>query len=129
MLNFIRVTMLWIVVLPYAFQFTGVGLNQLVIVANHDKFPVMINEDVRAAYKPDVNGMLDKEHCVMTSQTHLNMLADVFALGDWYSIGDGFIYLGEWLKTFCIFVWMALTIQKLKAATNERQTTCGSRTS
>jgi hypothetical protein len=100
----LRVTLLWIVVAPYAFIYIGAASNQLVLIANHDKFPVMLNAKMTDAAKPDSYGLIDNEHCVMTHDTHLNFLADIFDLHDgWYSIGDGFIELGEWLGNFCIF--------------------------
>lgn len=98
--------------------FVGAVSNQLVMVANHDKFPVMLNESARAKFTPDENGMIDKKHCVMTSATHLNLLADIFDFHvGWFSIGDGFIAFGEWLQSFCIFVWIGFVTYKLRATT------------
>ena len=109
-------------------MFTGAACNQLVLIANHDKFPVMLNEAKRVKLTPDANGQIDEVHCVMTSTTHLNFLADIFDFHDSISsAGDGLLELGEWLNTFCIFVWAALVIQKLRATNYERQTTSGSR--
>lgn len=117
MFHFLRVTMLWWVIAPYLLTGIGAASNQAVLIANHDKFPVLLNEKARAHFEPDENGLIDKEHCVMTPQTHLNALADVFDLHDgWYSIGDFLLMLGDWLGTFCFFVWVALVLQKLKAA-------------
>jgi hypothetical protein len=114
MRHFLRVTMLWVLLLPYAFIFVGAASNQLVIIANHDKFPVMMNEAARAHFEPDANGLIDKEHCVMTDKTHLNALADIFDFGDgWYSIGDELIDFGVWLNGFCIYVWIALVVKSL----------------
>lgn len=111
----LRVTMLWIVLLPYLVQGIGAASNQLVLIANHDKFPVMLNEAARVKFEPDANGMIDAVHCVMTSNTHLNLLADVFDFHvGWFSIGDGLLSLGQWLSSFSLFVWMGLVIQKLK---------------
>lgn len=104
--------------LPYLVFGVGAGSNQLVLIANHDKFPVMLNEAGRVHFNPDANGLLDKTHCVMTPDTHLNALADIFDLHDgWYSIGDFLLMLSDWLSGFCVFVWIALVIQKLRATT------------
>lgn len=109
--------------LPYAVTFVGAGLNQLVLVANHDTFPVLINsrlanklastDGVQSA--PDGTVMLDTVHCEMTSKTHLNFLADIIDLKDaTYSAGDGLVYLGEYLQTFCPFVFLALVCDRLR---------------
>lgn len=44
MLKFIRASFLWVLLLPYAFTYVGAASNQLVLIANNDKFPVMQNE-------------------------------------------------------------------------------------
>lgn len=126
--KFLRVTFLWVLFLPFATTTIGAASNQLVIIANHDKFPVLLNEDARVAMNPDANGLIDKEHCVMTDKTHLNALADIFDFKDgWYSIGDLLLMLGDWLAGFCFYVWIALVVNSIwKKATNDRQTTCGS---
>lgn len=111
----LRGTMLWVVLLPYAATGIGAASNQLVLIANHDKFPVLLNERARARFEPDANGLIDNRgHCVMTKATHLNALADIFDLDGWYSIGDFLLMIGDWLRGFCIFVWMALVINKLR---------------
>jgi hypothetical protein len=115
-----------------------VASNQAVLIANGDKFPVMLNarkldkilnptidadlEKIlgikiveKPAPKPDPDGMIDDTHCQMTSKTHLNALADVFDLGSIYSIGDFTLYLGEWLMTWTPFVWGYAVIRKLYA--------------
>jgi hypothetical protein len=116
MVRFLRVTLLWVLLLPPTATFLGAASNQLVLIANHDKFPVMLNETSRAGFEPDANGMIDREHCVMTSETHLNFLADIFDFKDGlYSIGDLLLMLGEWLGAFCPFVWVALVIERLNA--------------
>ena len=112
--------MLWIVILPYAVSLAGIASNQLCLIANHDKFPVLMNERNRSEMQPDVNGMLDKTHCVMTKETHLNMLGDILDFHTaWLSVGDLLIEAGEWLDTFCLFVWVALIVRRM---TYERQT-------
>jgi hypothetical protein len=62
---------------------------------------------------PGQSQAIDEVHVTMTSQTHLNFLADVFDLGTIYSIGDFAIMLGEWMLAFTPFIWGALVIRKL----------------
>lgn len=113
--KFFRVTMLWIVLLPYALVFLGAASNQAVIIANHDKFPVLINSRALAQADADEDGMLDNEHCIMTKDTHLNFLADIFDMKDSYiSVGDMLLSVGEWIGTFSIFVWGSLVIIRLR---------------
>jgi hypothetical protein len=134
MLKFFRKTALWILAIPLALSLMGAASNQLVLNANHDKFPVEVNtlkEEVMV-YKmsqewkeatadlPDAptlpEGMIDDIHCVMTKDTHLNALADVFDLKDRiYSIGDFLLMLGDWLLTFAPFVWAFEVIRRLKS--------------
>ena len=133
----LRSSCLWILLTPYAIFGFGVASNQAVLIANHDKFPVMLNarkidkmlssdqeQDLLTilgikpkaapiAKIPDPDGMLDDVHCVMTKSTHLNFLADVFDLGSIYSIGDFTLYLGEWLMGWTPFVWGYAVIKKL----------------
>lgn len=114
MRRLLGVTMLWVLILPYVLIGTGAASNQLVLIANHDKFPVMLNEAARAGFKPDENGLIDKEHCVMTEATHLNVLADIFDFhSGWFSVGDGLVILGEWLNSFTLYVWIALAVKSL----------------
>ena len=130
-----RSSCLWILLAPYAIFGLGVASNQAVLIANGDKFPVMLNarkldkilnptidadlEKIlgikiveKPAPKPDPDGMIDDTHCQMTSKTHLNALADVFDLGSIYSIGDFTLYLGEWLMGWTPFVWGYAVIKK-----------------
>lgn len=115
MFNFLRRTMLWVVMLPYAVGFVGAASNQLVFVANHGKFPVEVNPVWAEQINPALpGGMIDDRHCVMSSETHLNLLADVFNFhATTLSIGDLLLQFGEWLNGFCLFVWLALTCRRL----------------
>jgi len=151
MMNFLRKTALWIPLLPVAIFGAGAASNQVVLIANHDKFPVIENsantqrielaqyqeyqEDVAVVNDPAATpadkqeaakeaetiqimhdaGMLDSVHCLMTKQTHLNALADIFDFKDaTYSIGDGLLYLGEWLRYSCWLLWGFVMIGKAR---------------
>jgi hypothetical protein len=126
-LSFLRTTSLWILLLPVAFTFTGAASNQAVLIANHDTFPVNVNRVKLDKYLEDEDGnvqpavvladgtvMLDATHCVMSSKTHLNFLADEFDLRSIYSVGDFLIMVGEWLQGFAFFVYVFAVTQKLR---------------
>jgi hypothetical protein len=137
MFNFLRKTSLYILAIPVLFTFLGAASNQLVLVANHDSFPVMWNDKkIRNLTKKDeeqfikvqflaptpayeANGavMIDEVHCVMTPNTHLNFLADIFDMKDAiYSIGDLSLMLGEWFWAFAPFVFVFDVTRKLRRA-------------
>jgi hypothetical protein len=117
MLSFLRKTLLWLLLAPYAVWGLGLASNQAVLIANHDKFPVMVNA-VKLAKIIDPEfipvtvqtGMIDDTHCIMmTAQTHLNFLADIFDLGHGiYSVGDFLLMAGENSKDYCLFAWILL---------------------
>ena len=134
MFKFLRKTFLWVVLAPLAITWLGAGLNQVVLYANHDTFPVSINPVKLEVFTggelvkdptphleggititlPDGTVMLDPTHCVMTSKTHLNLLADVFDFHDEIeSLGDLLINVGGWANGFAVYVWGALVIMSL----------------
>ena len=132
MFSFLRRTSLYLLAIPMLFTFLGAASNQLVLVANHDSFPVMLNAKKLQemtepreqtainfnkpipAFETDDAVMLDEVHCVMTSHTQLNFLADVFDFKDGiYSIGDFMLMLGEWFGVFAPFVFVFDTTRKL----------------
>lgn len=118
-----RASLLWMLLLPYLMIFTGAASNQAVLIANHDKFPVMVNP-VKLGHmidSPDdagqliATGQIDDLHCVMTKSTHLNALADVFDFKDAnYSIGDGLIIGGSELQEPLFIMWLALIVYREK---------------
>ena len=139
MFNFLRQTALWILLLPALTFGVGLASNQAVLVANHDRFPVMWNSykaaslryaTEKAAQSDDPNvaeqaafdleafndeGYLDDTHVLMTSKTHLNFLADWIDLREaTYSIGDFLLYLGEFGLKYAPAVWLAVAVQKLR---------------
>lgn len=127
---------LWILALPLFFTFLGAASNQAVIAANHDRFPVMVNErKLKTIEKretdednvladiggligikltpppPPDDGMIDDVHCVMTPETHLNFLADWIDLNDAiYSPGDLLLYLGSYLQPISFPIWFAIIL-------------------
>ena len=132
MWNFLKKTSLYILALPLLLIVLGAASNQVVLIANHDTFPVMLNDKKTQAMtveqkfvaspilKPqpameeaDGTVMLDDVHCVMTHKTHLNALADVFDLGSIYSIGDFALILGDYLWAFAPFLFVFDATRKL----------------
>jgi Family of unknown function (DUF5317) len=121
-----RVTSLWILCLPTLAFYIGASSNQLVLWANDNKFPVKVNpvhlKKFIGEKTPEVlldgTVMIDSTHCVMTSKTHLNLLADNWDFHDGIvSIGDEFVDLGTWLGAFCPFVWGFAVCRKLLSRT------------
>lgn len=122
--SFFRKTALWIILLPIACSFVGAASNQLVLWANNDTFPVKVNLAKLQEFTgdggtvlPDGTVMMDDTHCLMTSKTHLNLLADNWDFHDSIeSIGDMLIDFGGWLWGFAPFVWGAAVISRLTNA-------------
>ena len=131
--SLLRSALLWVLLAPYLLTGIGAASNQLVLIANHDKFPVMVNqkklnqlmgseddpfsiiEQVRhTPNAPDADGMIDDVHCVMTDDTHLNLLADVFDMHSAiYSIGDFLLMAGDWGSQFCPYIFVAFVFKKV----------------
>lgn len=115
MLNFFRKTALWILLLPIVSIFFGASLNQAVIVANDGKFPVMVNSVWMEHKKPKADGMIDSVHCVMTDNTRLNFLADIFNFGGSIeSVGDLFIEFGEYSGKYTPVIWLVIATGRLR---------------
>jgi len=135
MLKFLRRTSLYILVIPTLMFMLGVASNQAVLMANHDRFPVLVNEtkmaehvgthDVQvggititvpnpATTEADGTVMIDDVHCLMSHKTHLNALADVWDLGSIYSVGDFGILLGSYVWGFAPFIFLFDVVRKLQ---------------
>jgi len=141
MFKSLRKTSLYILAIPIVLTLVGAASNQAVLYANNDRFPVMWNTYKVAQYRLGLEktadtsedldiviqatfdlqaleseGFIDDTHCVMTSQTHLNLLADIFDMKNAiYSIGDFLLMLGEWLGAFSPFLFVFDVIRKLRA--------------
>lgn len=133
MFKFLRKTLLWMVLLPYAISWGGALSNQAVLWANNDTFPVRINLVKLLAWSdggkgikvippdfdpahPDGAVMLDTVHCLMTEHTHLNWLADNFDFHDSIeSVGDLMIDLGNYSGNYMPLIWLVLVAAKLNA--------------
>jgi len=124
----------YLLVVPILLFCLGVASNQAVLIANHGKFPVMLNAiqyerhcslqglepDDIALMPADAcakgGQMIDPAHSVMGPNSNLKLLSDIFPIGrNIYSLGDGLLYLGDWLLSFTPYMWLALVIRKLYA--------------
>ena len=122
----------YLLAVPALLFILGAASNQAVLVANHGKFPVMVNDAEIAKLcpsadelRPEFKGIactsdghggqyLDRAHTIMGPNSHLKMLADIFDLGDGtYSIGDFLIMLGTGLWSFTPIMWLTLILRKL----------------
>lgn len=132
-MKFLRRFPYWyLIAIPILLICSGVASNQVVLVANHGKFPVMANaamldtfcspkqidpeelEDIPPSSCVKGGEMLDEVHSIMGPNSHLKALSDIFPLGKAiYSVGDGLLYLGFWLFSYTPYMWLALTIRKL----------------
>ena len=54
MIKWLKKTALWIVAVPLLCLLSGIASNQLVLVANHDRFPVMWNDMKVAQYATEI---------------------------------------------------------------------------
>lgn len=134
MFKFLRKTALWIVAVPLLSLGLGAGLNQAVLIANHDKFPVIQNDAKVNLYRLAASkaadegneeagvalvlldhGYLDDTHVIMTHDTKLNWLADWIDVHyGTYSPGDLLIGLGERGNTYAPFIWAFVVAGKLR---------------
>lgn len=126
----------YLIAIPVLMFVLGAASNQAVLIANHGKFPVMMNEaEVSLACAPPSEDkesqkfsifnssvpsctkggqFLDRTHSIMGPNSHLKALADIFDLGEAvFSLGDFSIMLGTFLLKFTPLAWLFLTIRKL----------------
>lgn len=140
MFKFLRKTALYILALPVLCFCLGAASNQLVLNFNNDKFPVRLSdykiaqyevkleaaaqsddEDVARQAQFDLTaleseGFLDETHCIMSSKTHLNLLADIFDFRGQgiESVGDMMLDLGMYTWSYAPLVWGLVVVGKLK---------------
>jgi len=109
---------LWVVLTPYALIFMGAASNQIVMIANHDSMPVLVNQQRLAEFTEghDVaEGMLDNRHSILTNESHLVFLADIFDFHDSIeSVGDMLLDAGSGLEYPCFIAWLTLIIYTRK---------------
>jgi hypothetical protein len=130
-----------ILAVPLLLFFLGAASNQAVLVANHGKFPVMLNEyrealvhkhqsaadsdeekkltknkrsfSVLDTQAPSDGQFIDDVHTIMGPNSRLKILADIFDMHDGiYSIGDFLIILGMFLWQYAPITWCVLVVRK-----------------
>jgi hypothetical protein len=134
MFKLLRKSLLYIVLAPYLVIGLGMASNQLVLNANNDTFPVRLNPikafdwsnkgkllrvippDMFPKYPKGAVFINDNLHVMMTPDTHLNWLADIFDFhNSVISIGDMLLDFGEWLNGFAFYLWAGALLRKLFA--------------
>lgn len=114
--NFIAGTFLWVLLAPAVLIILGGVSNQLVCIVNHNTMPVLMSEArARTTGTVEINGLqyLDARHSLMTPNSHLVILADIFEHGEIESIGDLGIDLGQWLWGYAPAIWGVLVCFRL----------------
>jgi hypothetical protein len=140
MKDFLRKTYGWLVLAPLLMIVLGIASNQAVLIANHGKFPVMLNERQvmkleQAQQKHDAEAKMPKDdpdtskfsiantgkttrlwngqfmddvHSVMGPNSRLKFMADIFDLGNIYSVGDGFIIISQFFFPYLVLICLGL---------------------
>lgn len=131
-----------IIAIPFLLIAAGTSSNQAVLIANHGKFPVMVNpvqqkefqqkeqEDIQIGpfrvEMPKSPAVTDSEylgddvHTVMGNNSRLKILADIINTHDGVmSVGDVFIMAGTWLWGFAPIVWLTLVLKKVWELTSD----------
>jgi len=127
---------LYLLAIPLLLILLGTASNQAVLIANHGKFPVMLNEAQYSHFcsAPEDEEMkfsvtdssispmscteggqfIDDVHSVMGKNSHLKALSDIFNLKvAIYSIGDFLLMLGYWLLSFSWISYITLVVRRL----------------
>lgn len=108
--------LLWVLLLPFVTHYTGALFNQIVMIANNGRMPVLLSPtelDAWLTVKGNtilINGMMDFRHSVMTRSSRWKLLADIIdlkQLGVW-SVGDLLIAAGDNMEQAAPYVILAL---------------------
>ena len=100
----------WILlVVPFALIGTGVFLNACARATNNQQMPVQWPGGCDN-YPNDG----DTLHKCLDKTSHQKWLCDWISWGDsMMSLGDMFLYLGFWIKGFCMYGWAGLALADL----------------
>lgn len=103
---------LYVIAAPLLVYALGMACNQAVEVVNGGLMPVVCNPSVCG---PDLTPgrIMDGRHVIAGPDSRLMALADIWNMNNIYSAGDGFLYLGEWMWTFCPYLWAYAVIRRL----------------
>jgi Family of unknown function (DUF5317) len=122
MLSKLRKASLHILAVPMLFILLGNICNQVAINSNHGSMPALHNsESVKAFYAVGYpvttsEGMIltDHRHSLLTEKSRFYLLCDIIEYDSVvYSIGDMFLYLGEWLMHYSLAVWCYVVAARL----------------
>ncbi len=109
----LRIPYLALLAAPLALFGIGAALNILAISVNHGVMPVVwptssIQHAVAAGWAPGM--LIDDSHKLMEHGDHLKFLCDWINLPHvgTASIGDGFIYLSDYVQNYVYGAWLAL---------------------
>lgn len=112
----LRKAVLGIVLLPYVVFGVGAASNQAVLIANHSKFPVRVQDSWFIAYDRPViveGAPIDAVHSRMSDTDSLTFLADIFVFGPHImSIGDMLMDAGAWATQYAALVALCLFLFK-----------------
>lgn len=102
-----------LLLLPFLIMYAGVGLNQLVIAANHGSMPVAIPPCFADGAAP--GAQLDPVHACITPQTHLKLLSDLWITDAdggiaFESVGDMLLMDGMAMAQPLTCVWIGLAL-------------------
>lgn len=121
----LRKAVLGVLLLPYITFGAGMFSNQAVLIANHSKFPVRVQDSWFIAYGNPVvaeGETIDAVHSRMTDDDHLKLLADIFVFGPRIlSIGDLLMDAGAWMTSYspvialCLFAFKKVDTGTAKA--------------
>jgi hypothetical protein len=148
----------YLIAIPLLLTLIGAASNQAVLIANGDKFPVLVNDEkltsmcapsdasnaLAAAIAkalgnakpshvvpkptvklsaPDYNScsnggeFIDDTHTIMTGQSRLKPLADIFDMKQAiYSVGDFFLIASDWMWDWAVLAWLVLVIREFVEA-------------
>ena len=109
----IRFPYFWLLTAPYLAVALGSAMNILAVTANHGYMPVASSPIIIRALDgviPYPGIIIDEVHRQMQSTDHLKFLCDWIQIPRLAvaSIGDVFLFLGEWLSQWTFITWLAL---------------------
>lgn len=111
----------YVLVIPYAALYLGIGMNQLALVTNHNQMPVDWPQSMWAQCEADPVAPQaeqgDLVHSCMTEKTHLKFLCDWIMIGNptpdyIMSPGDIFIFTYEMIAPYMYFLWFVLMVKE-----------------
>lgn len=103
---------LWLLLTPWLLYYFGIVLNVLVISANQGVMPVVMPRASVAILGTQPGDLLDRVHSVYQASDHLFLLCDWIQV-PWIgtcSLGDMFLWLGDFLMWPCAIAFLVLML-------------------